>query len=69
MDRLSITQRKVLENLVAGRRETAGFPGGRSMSGGLSGTFASLRCRNLIGADGQISDAGRAALAKAEGRS
>jgi len=38
--KLTPSMRKVLENLVAGRKATCGFPGGRSVYGGLSGTFA-----------------------------
>lgn len=55
------TQLHMLENLAAGREATHGFPGGRSMSGGLSGTLVSLHRRGWI-EGGKITDAGRAAL-------
>lgn len=57
------TMLHVLANLVAGRPSTYGLPGGRSMSGGLSGTFVGMHRRGLLDKRGNITDAGRAALA------
>lgn len=57
--------RRVIENLLAGRPATYGFAGGRSTSGGLTGTFAALYQRGFIarcenGArDPVVTDAGR----------
>ncbi len=64
---LTPSMRKVLENLVAGRKATCGFPGGRSVSRGLSGTFVALHRRGfLTPGTGEVTEAGRHAL---EGRS
>lgn len=60
--KLSPSMRRVLENVLAGRRPTAGFPGGRSVSGGLSGTFVALHRRGLLALGGEITAAGRLAL-------
>lgn len=61
--KLSPAMRKVLENLAAGRSATFGFPGGRSMSGGLSGTFVALHRRGFISINrGHITEAGLRAL-------
>lgn len=59
---LTPTMRRVLENLAAGRRASFGLPGGRSFSGGFSGTMTALHRRGYIAADGRITDAGREAL-------
>ncbi|CAH1665452.1 conserved hypothetical protein [Hyphomicrobiales bacterium] len=65
--RLSNTMLKVLRNIGAGRSATDGFPGGRSMSGGLSGTFVALYRRGLI-RDEKLTDAGREALRREDER-
>lgn len=62
MAKLTPSMRKVLENLNAGRRANDGFPGGRSVAGGLSGTMVALCRRGLIDLHYHITDAGRAAL-------
>jgi len=67
--RLSPAQRKVLQNIAAGRAADFGFKPGRSTAGGLSGTFVALFRKGLLepGAPhpGRITEAGRAAMAKA----
>lgn len=64
MRKLTEAQRRVLQNLTAGRDATYGFAFGRSTSGGLVGTFASLRRRGLITLEypAAITEAGRLAL-------
>ena len=59
--KLSEAQRRVLENLSAGRTSDHHCRT-RSDHGGLVGTVLSLRRRGLIGGDGEITDAGRDAL-------
>jgi hypothetical protein len=60
-DKPTPAQRRVLENLIAGRRATFGFAPGRSMAGGLSGTFVALNRKGWT-KEGQITEAGRAAV-------
>ncbi|WP_054310005.1 hypothetical protein [Mesorhizobium sp. 1M-11] len=61
--KLSPAMRKVLENLIAGRRPNHGFPGGRSVSGDLSGTYVALFRRRFIDPNtGKVTEAGRSAL-------
>lgn len=68
MARLSQAQRRVLENLAAGRRPNDGFALGRSTAGGLSGTRVSLFVRGFIDENYRITPSGRAALAKEAAR-
>jgi hypothetical protein len=63
--RLTISQVKVLTNAAAGRRLDYGFDGGRSVAGGLSGTYASLHRRGYLLAYA-ITEAGRLALTRAK---
>lgn len=56
------TQRKILENLAAGRASSHGMPPGRSHAGGWDGAIMSLHRRGWINRDG-ITDAGRQAIA------
>ncbi|AMS41232.1 hypothetical protein AA2016_2304 [Aminobacter aminovorans] len=63
MAKLTPSMIAVLENLSAGRDAHDGFPGGRSASGGFSGTIWGLRRRGYIDLRHNITDAGRAALA------
>lgn len=65
--RLSDAGAKVLRNLADGRPACIGFVG-RSASGGLSGTLVALRRHGWTGSDGEITDAGREALAAYEAR-
>lgn len=58
---LSPAQIRVLRNLAQDRAASDGISG-RSAYGGLSGTIVSLSIRGLIGREGKITDAGRAAL-------
>jgi len=66
--KLTPSMRKVLENLNAGQRSNHGFPGGKSVSGGLSGTMTGLCRRGFIDLHYNITDAGRAALAARRAR-
>lgn len=59
--KLTPNQRRVLENLAAGRRADAHCVG-RSEFGGLTATMASLHRAGLVDRDG-ITAAGRAAIA------
>ncbi|MFQ1062195.1 hypothetical protein [Bordetella trematum] len=58
--RLTQNQRRVLENLAAGRSADS-HCFGRSAFGGLTATIASLHRSGLIDRDG-ITDAGRSAI-------
>jgi hypothetical protein len=58
--KLTPNQRRVLENLAAGRRADSHCVG-RSQFGGLTGTLASLRRAELIDLNG-LTDAGREAI-------
>ncbi|WP_238925130.1 hypothetical protein [Achromobacter insuavis] len=62
---LTANQRRVLENLAAGRRADA-HCSGRSEFGGLTATMASLRRAGLVDAGG-ITHAGRWALRASKG--
>ncbi|CAB3717809.1 hypothetical protein [Achromobacter marplatensis] len=61
MKKLTPNQRRVLENLAAGRRADSHCVG-RSEFGGLTGTIASLRRAGLMDRNA-ITDAGRQAIA------
>jgi hypothetical protein len=58
---LSIAQRRVMRNLLAGRSASAGVEG-MSGYGGLQGTLMSLRRRGLLDDDNELTPAGLVAL-------